>query len=184
MNRRDILKTMFALGAQSLVPFSRSKALACERPGLSLGKLNIYNEHTGEHLDVCYLDRGRTFDEKSYHELTHFFRCTYDGSIHPIDPMLFVLLDSVHCLLNAKGRPFRLVSGYRSPAYNRLLCREECGAAAHSYHVKGMAADVTIEGVALRDIERAARRLNIGGVGRYSDFVHLDVGPPRTWSFT
>ncbi len=184
MNRRDILKAMFALGVQSLVPAPWSKAQAFTGSDRRLGKLSIYNEHTGEHLNVCYLDRGRTFDEKSYEELTRFFRCTYDGSIHPIDPMLFVLLDSVQCLLNAKGRPYRLVSGYRSPAYNRLLRSEEHGVAAHSYHIKGMAADVCIEGVALRDIETAARRLNIGGVGRYSDFVHLDVGPPRTWSFT
>jgi len=184
MHRRDLLKTIFALGVQSLVPIPWSKAHAATNSGPHLGKLNIYNEHTGEHLNVCYLDGGRTFDEKSYHELTRFFRCNYDGSIHPIDPMLFVLLDSVHCLLNAKGRPFRLISGYRSPAYNRLLSREEPGVAAHSFHIKGMAADVSVEGVPLRDIERAARRLKIGGVGRYSDFVHLDVGPPRTWSRT
>ena len=47
--------------------------------------------------------------------------------------------------------------------------------------MKGMAADVYIEGVALRDIERAAKRLKIGGVGTYSDFVHLDVGLGYTW---
>lgn len=181
MNRRDILKTIFALGVQSLLPFPWSEAEAAVRTDPKLGRLNIYNEHTGEHLNVCYLDGGRSLDERSYHELTRFFRCTYDGTIHPIDPRLFVLLDCVHCLLGAKGRPFRLVSGYRSPAYNRLLCSEESGVARNSFHIKGMAADVYIEGVSLRDIETAGKRLNIGGVGNYSDFVHLDVGPPRRW---
>ncbi len=181
MNRRDILKAICALGVQSLIPFPWSKAEASLRKDPQLGRLHLYNEHTGERLNVCYLGSGRSFDEKSYHELTHFFRCTYDGTIHPIDPMLFVLLDAVQCLLNVQGRPYRLLSGYRSPAYNRLLRGEESGVARHSYHTKGMAADVSIEGVALRDIERAAKRLKLGGVGSYSDFVHLDVGPLRTW---
>ena len=33
---------------------------------------------------------------------------------------------------------------------------------------------------ALRHIERAAKRLKIGGAGACSDFVHLDVGLVRT----
>lgn len=53
--------------------------------------------------------------------------------------------------------------------------------ARHSYHVRGMAADIWVEGVDLRDIAKVAKHLKAGGVGRYADFVHIDVGPVRNW---
>jgi uncharacterized protein YcbK (DUF882 family) len=95
--------------------------------------------------------------------------------------MLFLLLDIIRCQLRAKERPYCLVSGYRSPAYNRMLCCEDARVAHHSYHLKGMAADITLEGVSKRDILKLAKHLRLGGVGKYDDFVHLDVGPWRTW---
>ena len=182
MTRREILKWMVAVGVQSLVPLSLDDVQASiKKTGRRLGKLSLHNEHTGESLYVDYLSETGSLDRKVCHRLNGFFRCHYDGSIRPIDPRLFLFLDAVHCLLKARGKPFRLVSGYRSPAYNRMLCSEDPCVATNSYHVKGMAADVYMDGLAPRDIERAARRLKIGGVGIYSDFVHLDVGPVRTW---
>ena len=182
MTRRDILKLLIAFGAPNLVALPwATDAPASIKPGRRLGNLSFHNEHTGESLNVRYLNERGGFDKKVWRRLNGFFRCHYDGSIHPIDPGLFLFLDAVHCLLKARGRPFRLVSGYRSPAYNRLLCCEDPCVATNSYHVKGMAADVTIDGFSPSDIERAAKRLKIGGVGTYSDFVHLDVGPVRTW---
>ncbi len=44
-----------------------------------------------------------------------------------------------------------------------------------------MAADIQIEGVCLSNIQRTAMKINAGGVGRYSEFIHLDVGPSRAW---
>jgi uncharacterized protein YcbK (DUF882 family) len=44
-----------------------------------------------------------------------------------------------------------------------------------------MAADVALEGVNLNDLHRMGLRLEKGGVGKYSNFVHLDVGPVRSW---
>lgn len=181
MTRREILKFMLALGAQSLIALPWADALAGKKAGKRLGNLNLHNEHTGESLNIHYLNKAGGFDKRACHRLNAFFRCHYDGSIHPIDPRLFLLLDSVHCLLKTKGTPCRLISGYRSPAYNRLLCCEDACVATNSYHMKGMAADIYIDGVSPAKIERAARRLKIGGVGCYADFVHLDVGPVRTW---
>jgi uncharacterized protein YcbK (DUF882 family) len=44
-----------------------------------------------------------------------------------------------------------------------------------------MAADIQIEGVRLHDIQKTAMKIKAGGVGVYSEFIHLDVGPSRTW---
>lgn len=181
MTRREMLKMILALGAQGLIGLTWAEAEASLSTRQHLGNLRAHNEHTGESLDIHYLNKRGGLDKKACHRLNQFFRCHYDGSVHLIDPRLFLLLDTVHCLLRAKGRPLILVSGYRSPSYNRLLCCENSNVAHHSYHVKGMAADIHIEGVAPLNIERVAKRLNVGGVGGYSNFVHLDVGPVRTW---
>ena len=91
------------------------------------------------------------------------------------------MLDAVRSRLGASERPYLLYSGYRSPTYNRLLARRDADVARKSYHIQGMAADIALEGVRLSHIEKAARNLCLGGVGKYGDFVHLDVGPVRRW---
>ncbi len=182
MTRREILKMMFVMGAQTLIPFHSATADVDLRKNHCSGKLSLYNEHTKEHLNLQYLDKKGVFDKAACQRLNRFFRCHYDGIVHPIDPRLFLLLDTVRCHLGAGGRRYCLVSGYRSPSYNHLLCRQDANVAHHSYHTRGMAADITMEGIALQDIASAAKHLKAGGVGNYSNFVHLDVGPVRTWS--
>ena len=58
-------------------------------------------------------------------------------------------------------------------------------AAKNSQHLYGKAADICIEGVRLRDLRRAALEQEAGGVGLYPryGFVHVDVGPVRTWAW-
>jgi uncharacterized protein YcbK (DUF882 family) len=55
--------------------------------------------------------------------------------------------------------------------------------ARHSLHIEGQALDFYIPGVELRELRRAALKLQFGGVGYYprAKFVHLDCGPFRTW---
>ena len=72
------------------------------------------------------------------------------------------------------GGPVVVTSGYRSAGENR-----HAGGARHSYHVKCLAADIQIGGIAPGDIARYARSLEaVGGVGRYghTKSVHVDVG--------
>jgi uncharacterized protein YcbK (DUF882 family) len=54
---------------------------------------------------------------------------------------------------------------------------------AHSLHMTGQAVDIRLPGVPLASLRNAALALKAGGVGYYpqSDFVHVDVGPVRTW---
>ena len=57
------------------------------------------------------------------------------------------------------------------------------GVATNSLHTYGMAIDIRMEGLAGEGIWRQAVELGMGGAGLYrsSDFVHLDVGPIRSW---
>lgn len=176
------MKTALLFGAQTLIPFPRHILEASQSKTLYTGEISLYSEHSAERLSVQYLNKKTSrLNHKAWQQLNHLFRCHYDNQVHPIHPMLFLLLDLVRCQLGAKERPYCLVSGYRSPTYNQILCCEDSHVAHRSYHLKGMAADITLEGVATKDIVKMAKRLHLGGVGKYPDFVHLDVGPARTW---
>jgi uncharacterized protein YcbK (DUF882 family) len=182
MTRRDALKRILWGGlTTSLLPFWSQISEASVPRQVCSGKLSLYNIHTAEALTVCYLDENRKFDPAALDRLNRLFRCHYNNRVHHIDPQLFLLLDTIRCRLGAHERPFELVSGYRSPEYNRLLCSKSSNVAKNSYHLKGMAADVRLQGVDLKAIQTTGISLESGGVGIYSEFVHLDVGPVRHW---
>lgn len=145
------------------------------------GELALRNAHTGESIHLRYLDPKGQLDGPACRQLSHFFRCHLTGREVRIEPRLFLLLDALRKGLRADGEPFFLYSGYRSPAYNRLLAKRDGHVARNSFHTKGMAADVALSGVPMGELERFARSLGVGGVGRYSEFVHLDIGPVRHW---
>jgi uncharacterized protein YcbK (DUF882 family) len=149
--------------------------------GLYTGRLSVVRRDTRESIKIRYLNDSGEMDPLAWKQLNHFFRCVQTGKVSTISPSLFLLLDGVHRRLEAGERPFVLYSGYRSPSYNRRLSRRDRHVARNSYHMKGMAADLSLKGVRLAEIRDAARDFCGGGVGSYDDFVHLDVGPVRCW---
>jgi uncharacterized protein YcbK (DUF882 family) len=100
-----------------------------------------------------------------------------DMNIHLIDT-----LHSIHSHSGSKA-PIEIICGYRSPKTNYKLTHSKKGVAKHSYHTLGKAADIRIEGMSLANMREIAESLNAGGVGYYprSGFLHVDVGPTRTW---
>jgi uncharacterized protein YcbK (DUF882 family) len=182
MRRRDVLKLLSGGVLFSLLgPHRQRIASAADAMRRPAGLLSIYNVHTNEALKIRFLKKSGGFDPIALKQLSHLFRCHYSDEEHEIDPRLFVLLERVRFRLGVHDQPFHLISGYRSPEYNRYLRKRSRGVASKSYHLKGMAADVCIEDVPLKTLARVARGLRNGGVGRYASFVHLDVGPVRYW---
>jgi uncharacterized protein YcbK (DUF882 family) len=76
-----------------------------------------------------------------------------------------------------------VISGYRSPATNQALRNKSSGVAKRSFHMRGKAIDIRLPGCDLKNLQLAALDLRAGGVGYYpgSDFIHVDVGPARSW---
>lgn len=144
-------------------------------------RLQLYNPHTGERFDDLYWCDGAYLPE-SLQRVDWLMRDFHQDKVARIDPALLDLLHRVAQRVEA-GRPFNILSGYRTPATNRLLRREGLAPAAHSEHLRGKAADIHLEGVRLGQLRRAALSLAAGGVGTYwnDDFIHVDVGPVRAW---
>jgi uncharacterized protein YcbK (DUF882 family) len=181
MTRREAIKLLIKGIALASLPGIPQLAFSSPIPKYCSGKLNFFNAHTNESLKLRYLDTRGNFDSHALKALNHLFRCHYNDKVYPIAPDLYVLLDAVRTRLGATGKRYRIFSGYRSPEYNMLLRKKNRRVAKQSYHLKGMAADVLLEGVHLNDLHRMGLKFKKGGVGKYTQFVHLDVGPVRNW---
>jgi len=79
------------------------------------------------------------------------------------------------------GKRLSILSGYRSPEYNKSIENE--GAAKNSFHMSGMAFDVARSSFG-SDFEsgekfiKAASEEGAHGIGTYNTFIHIDV---RSW---
>lgn len=144
-------------------------------------RLSFVNLHTGEKLTAAYWSGGK-YQKNAIKDINHLLRDFRTGDIHPIDLRLLDLLHVLNRSVKSKS-PYQVISGYRSPATNARLASHSHGVARRSYHMKGMAIDIALEDRKLADLHRAAMALEAGGVGFYPKpgFVHVDVGPVRSW---
>jgi uncharacterized protein YcbK (DUF882 family) len=98
------------------------------------------------------------------------FACQDGSQVVFIDSYLVSILD---ILRNQAGKPVIINSGYRTPARNKAV-----GGAKYSYHMRGMAADIRINGMTAKEI---ANKLNAivpndeCGIIVYNTWVHIDT---------
>lgn len=146
--------------------------------------LDVINTNTGEALkDVEYWTGGQYVPD-ALTALDRLMRDHRSGEIHPIDPRLYDRLREVTQRMGYRGQ-IHLLSGYRTPETNDMMHEASPGnVAVNSFHSSGRALDMRIPGQSTRNVYRAAMNGQLGGVGFYprSNFVHLDVGPVRTWT--
>jgi len=105
------------------------------------------------------------------------FKCR-DGSDVPEELMdnVCLLAKNLQVLRDHIGKPIRVISGYRSPPYNRKI-----GGARRSQHMVAKAADIKIKGMSPTEVKAVIVQLikegkmHSGGVGLYTTFTHYDV---------
>ncbi len=153
-------------------------------PGQPERTLGLYHTHTHEALRARYYTDGE-YDRKGLAQINYILRDHRTDEVKPIDHRLLDLLHALSAEL-ATEESFHIISGYRSPATNRLLSSRSGEVASESLHVRGMAADIRLPNVPLARVRDRAAGLQRGGVGVYptSNFVHVDVGRVRHWSGT
>lgn len=178
-NRRHFLKTGVQVTLACLSPIS---ALASIDPSLSKERtLFFFNTHTGERLDACYFAKGR-YQAEALKTINHILRDHRTGEIKSIRIRLLDLLYSISTSFDNPVR-FQIISGYRSPETNAMLCKKTTGVGRSSLHMEGKAADIRVSGCDTKMLQRICMKFQAGGVGYYpkSDFVHVDIGPVRYW---
>jgi uncharacterized protein YcbK (DUF882 family) len=146
----------------------------------------MHHLHTGEDIDIVYRV-GDTYIPAALDQLNYFLRDHRTQDVSSYDPKEF---DVLHAIMTRLGRPngiIDIICGYRTPESNSFLRNlgPDTGVAEHSQHMLAKAIDIRVPGVSTRALRNAALALHAGGVGFYpvSQFVHVDVGPVRTWSF-
>lgn len=149
-------------------------------------ELHLHHLHTGEDLNVVYRV-GDRYVPSAIAQLNHFLRDHRTQDVSSYDPREFDVLHSVLAKLGRQNSVIDIVCGYRTPWSNNFLRTRssETGVAQHSQHMLAKAIDIRVPGVATSRLRDAALSLQAGGVGYYpvSQFVHVDVGPVRHWSF-
>jgi uncharacterized protein YcbK (DUF882 family) len=110
----------------------------------------------------------------SEHFTLEEFACSDGSDVVLIHPGLIQLLESIRLEI---GGPLYINSAYRSHHHNSII-----GGAKTSKHLYGLAADVRSPGIHPNQIAIFAEQLNVGGIGHYENFTHLDVyGVNRRW---
>lgn len=121
----------------------------------------------------CYImDTDKNMNVGKHFKVREF-ACKDGSQVVFIDTHLVAILD---ILRNQVGKPVYITSGYRTPEWNK-----KCDGAKYSYHMRGMAADIRIEGMTAKEI---ANRLNAiipneCGIIVYTSWVHVDTRPNK-----
>lgn len=184
VSRRGFLKAL-AAGAlwHTITSFGSSFGSSFGRTAFASApperSLSLYNIHTGERLSVAYFVNG-SYDPAAVQSIDYLLRCHYTDEVKAIDVRTLDILAEV-VRRSGKNGEVRIISGYRSPAYNDHLLSIGRGVSRNSLHLQGVAIDFALPGASTRDLFAIARSLGSGGVGYYPDFVHIDTGRVRYW---
>lgn len=86
-------------------------------------------------------------------------------------------LDALESMRHEMG-PIKVRSGHRCRAHNAAV-----GGVANSYHTKAIAADIAVTQKTRARMAQAAVNAGFTGLGFGRSFLHVDLGPARTWTY-
>lgn len=116
---------------------------------------------------VTYQKTNRTKLTKNF--AIYEFACKGAGccSTVKVDTDLVAILQKIR---DHFGKPVYINSAYRCAKHNAAV-----GGSSGSYHTKGMAADIRVDGIAPIEVAKFAESIGVLGIGQYSNFVHVDT---------
>ena len=117
----------------------------------------------------CYIMDTDADEKIGQHFKVREFACKDGSQVVFIDSYLVSILD---ILRNHVGKPVRINSGYRTPTRNKAV-----GGAKYSYHMRGMAADIRVEGMTPKEVANQLNKIipYECGIIVYSTWVHIDT---------
>jgi uncharacterized protein YcbK (DUF882 family) len=139
----------------------------------------------GDAIDVVYRV-GDTYIPEALDKLNHFLRDSHNQEVTLYDPRTFDVLHTMLAKVGKSSGVIDVLSAYRTQETNDALrASGTTNAAEHSQHIEAKAIGMRVSGVPAATLRDAALSLEAGGVGYYpkSQFVHVDVGPVRQWTY-
>jgi hypothetical protein len=97
------------------------------------------------------------------------FACKDGSPVVFVDSYLYNILDILRKKIE---KPIIITSGYRTPSWNA-----KCGGAKYSYHMRGMAADIRVDGMSPKELANKLNEIvpDECGIIVYKSWVHFDV---------
>lgn len=117
----------------------------------------------------CYIMDTDANEKIGQHFKVREFACKDGSQVVFIDDYLISILD---VLRNQIGKPIHINSGYRTPEWNA-----KCEGAKYSYHMRGMAADIRVNGISPKELANILNKIvpNECGIIVYKSWIHFDV---------
>ncbi len=137
---------------------------------LFLSSVTENKESEENAMAVCAYSKAKNGSEKlSANFKVKEFACKDGSDPIFISPKLVEVLQKIRTHF---GKAVNINSAYRTATYNKKV-----GGATYSQHLYGTAADIRVTGVAPKKVATYVETLmpNTGGIGIYTNFVHVDV---------
>lgn len=145
------------------------------------GRINLINAKNRAKFQGKYRLEGGRYDENALKSIHRVFGARYGDPVSEVSMRLIEFLDYIEDHFNP-GASMTIISGWRSPEYNKMIRQQGALAATASLHQYGMAADFKLRGVSSKRIWEYVQSIGFGGTGYYNgNYVHVDVGPARFW---
>jgi uncharacterized protein YcbK (DUF882 family) len=99
------------------------------------------------------------------------FACKCGCGLDTVDYELVRVLEYIR---EHFDRKLQINSGLRCPSHNRA-----CGGGSGSQHLRGRACDIVVDGIDPELVAELAEQMEVGGLGRYETFTHVDTRAGR-----
>jgi uncharacterized protein YcbK (DUF882 family) len=135
------------------------------------GNLYLHRPIEGDSLKVNIFNPDGSYNERAIKAASHMLRCRRSSTEKPMEPRLLAILS--HVFDHFGERRIDIVSGFRNQRKTS------------SYHYKGSASDIRVDGVSAKRLKDYVESLDSGGLGigiyPITGFVHIDVRPPPSY---
>jgi uncharacterized protein YcbK (DUF882 family) len=138
------------------------------------GNLYLHRPIEKESLKVNIFNSDGSYNVEAIGAASRMLRCRRSDTEREMEPRLLAILS--HVFDHFGERRIDVVSGFRNQRKTS------------SYHYKGSAADVRVDGVSAKRLKEFVQTLDSGGMGigiyPLTGFVHIDVRPPPSYRWT
>ena len=178
INRRDVLARLGGVVACTAAGVGLGAALcpvvaqAQEMAAQSSVPLRLFNPNTQEAYDL-QLFVGSAWNANALIACDWLMRDWRQQKLVNCDRRLYAALYVLQRYFGDEAR-VQINSGFRTPETNEILREMGMNPAINSQHLRAMAVDFLVPGADLTQLARAVWKLNLGGVGLYESFVHMD----------